>query len=64
MSNYGDYADEFYVNMNLNTEMELPTSRDTLLHFFEAAPKKISDDAEFLQPRARRVCARGGQGQR
>jgi hypothetical protein len=40
MSKYSAYCDEFYVNMNLNTEMELPSSRDTLLHFFEQLKKQ------------------------
>jgi hypothetical protein len=35
MSRYGAYADDYYVNMNLNTEMDLPTARETVLHFFE-----------------------------
>jgi hypothetical protein len=32
-------ADDFYVNMNLATEMDLPTSRDTVLHYFEQMKK-------------------------
>jgi len=32
-------SDDFYVNMNLSTEMELPTSRETILHFFERVQK-------------------------
>ena len=47
MSKYGGFADEFYVNMNLNTEMELPTSRDTLLHFFEQLKKKYPSMRHF-----------------
>jgi len=35
MSRYGTYADDYYINMNLNTEMDLPSSRETVLHFFE-----------------------------
>lgn len=35
MSRYGSYADDYYVNMNLNTELDLPSSRETVLHFFE-----------------------------
>ena len=35
MSQYGGYADDYYINMNLNTEMDLPTARETVLHFFE-----------------------------
>ena len=39
MSQFSSYCDEFYVNMSLNTEIELPRSRDTLLHFFEQLQK-------------------------
>jgi hypothetical protein len=39
MNGYRDSADDFYVNVNLNTAMELPTSRDTVLHFFEQMKK-------------------------
>jgi hypothetical protein len=39
MGRYQSYADDYYVNMNLNTEMELPQSRETLLHFFEQVKK-------------------------
>jgi hypothetical protein len=35
MSRYATFSDDFYINMNLNTEMDLPTSRETVLHFFE-----------------------------
>jgi hypothetical protein len=35
MSRYGSYSDDFYVNMNLNTEMDLSQNRETVLHFFE-----------------------------
>lgn len=40
MGRYQSYADDFYVNMNLNTEMELPQTRDTVLHFFEQVKKQ------------------------
>jgi hypothetical protein len=39
MSRYQAYSDDYYVNMNLNTEMELPHSRETVLHFFEQVKK-------------------------
>jgi hypothetical protein len=32
-------SDDFFVNMNLNTEMSLPTSRETILNFFERVQK-------------------------
>ena len=40
-------ADDFYVNVSLNTEMELPTSRDTVLHFFEQMRKAFPDLHNF-----------------
>ena len=39
MNRYISDADEFYVNVHLNTEMELPNNRDTVLHFFEQMKK-------------------------
>jgi len=39
MNPYSSLCDDFYVNMNLGTEMELPTSRETVLHFFERIQK-------------------------
>jgi hypothetical protein len=39
MNRYICDADQFYVNLHLNTEMELPTNRDTVLHFFEQMKK-------------------------
>ena len=35
MSGYGAFSDDYYVNMNLSTEMELPRSRESVLHYFE-----------------------------
>ena len=39
MNRYSSLCDDFYVNMNLGTEMELPASRETVLHFFERIQK-------------------------
>ena len=39
MNRYSSLCDDFYVNMNLSTEMELPASRETVLHFFERVQK-------------------------
>jgi len=35
MSGYGAFSDDFYLNMNLSTEMELPQQRESVLHYFE-----------------------------
>ena len=32
---YSTLADDYYVNLTLNTEMQLPTGRETVLEFFE-----------------------------
>lgn len=47
MSRFAKFSDDFYVNMNLNTEMELPQSRDTVLHFFEQIQKKYPSMRNF-----------------
>jgi hypothetical protein len=39
MGRYDQWSDDFYVNLHLNTEMELSRSRETVLHFFEQVQK-------------------------
>ena len=39
MNRYSSLCDDFYVNMNLGTEMELPANRETVLQFFERVQK-------------------------
>lgn len=47
MHAYGSLADDYYVNMSLNTEMELPRSRDTILTFFERVQKSYPSMRHF-----------------
>ncbi len=47
MNPYASLADDYYVNMNLNTEMELSNSRETLLHFAEQMQKKYPQMRNF-----------------
>lgn len=47
MSGFSSLSDDFYVNLNLNTEMELPSSRDTILHFYEQIQKKFPSMKNF-----------------
>ncbi|RLS36013.1 MAG: hypothetical protein DWH79_00475 [Planctomycetota bacterium] len=47
MTPYASLADDFYVNMNLATEMELPSQRDTILHFFERVQKTYPTMRKF-----------------
>lgn len=48
MNRYSEDADDFYINVNLNTEMELPTGRDTVLHYFEQLRKGFPDLRNFF----------------
>lgn len=47
MHRYSSLCDDFYVNMNLSTEMELPASRETVLHFFERFQKTFPSMRNF-----------------
>jgi hypothetical protein len=47
MNRYQCDSDDFYVNVNLNTEMELPTTRDTVLHYFEQMKKAFPELRNF-----------------
>lgn len=45
--NYSSLADDYYINMNLNTEMALPGARDTILGFFERIQKTFPSMRNF-----------------
>jgi hypothetical protein len=47
MTPYSSLCDDFYVNMNLSTEMELPNNRETVLHYFERLQKKYPSMRNF-----------------
>ena len=47
MNPYSSLSDDYYVNMNLATEMELPSSRETVLHYFEQIQKKYPEMRNF-----------------
>ena len=47
MNQYSSLCDDFYVNMNLSTEMELPNNRETVLHFFERIQKQYPTMRNF-----------------
>ncbi len=48
MLDYGDLADDYYVNLNLNTEMQLPAARETILGFFERVQKTYPSMRNFF----------------
>lgn len=47
MNCYNTEADDFYINVNLNTELELPSGRDTVLHYFEQMKKAFPELRNF-----------------
>jgi hypothetical protein len=47
MTDYSSLADDFYVNLNLNTEMALPAARETILGFFERVQKTYPSMRNF-----------------
>lgn len=47
MHEYSTLAEDFYVNMNLLTEMELPKNRETILNFFERVQKSYPSMRNF-----------------
>ncbi len=40
MTGYGTYSDDFYVNMVLSSEMDLPQGRESVLHFFDQVRRR------------------------
>jgi hypothetical protein len=46
---FSDIADDFMVNMNLQTTLTLPSSRETVLHFCEAVQKEFPSMTQFYQ---------------
>lgn len=47
MNPYASLADDCYINMNLNTEMQLPAARETVLGFFERVQKQYPTMRNF-----------------
>jgi hypothetical protein len=46
-NSYSSLCDEFYVDMHINTELDLPSERDTVLHFFERIEKQFPSMSNF-----------------
>lgn len=44
---YDSLADDYYINLNLSTEMQLPAGRETILGFFERVQKTYPEMRNF-----------------
>ncbi|MFN4261333.1 MAG: hypothetical protein ACK4RK_18770 [Gemmataceae bacterium] len=49
MNPYSSLCDDFGIYVYLNTKMALPTSRETVLHFFETLQKQFPEMTDFDQ---------------
>lgn len=49
MTDFGSIADDFFVNLNLQTTLALPTGRENVLHLFEAVQKEFPEMTSFFQ---------------
>lgn len=47
MHQYANLADDFYANLNLHTEIPLPSGRETILNFFERVQKAYPSMRNF-----------------
>src|SRR5207237_10779043 len=47
MNPYGSLCDDFGVYVYLNTKMELPSGRETVLHFFDSMQKTFPQMTDF-----------------
>lgn len=47
MCRYDTLSNDYYINMNLNTEMDLPQSRESVLHYFEQIQKQYPKMRNF-----------------
>jgi hypothetical protein len=56
---YGNVADDFFVNMSLQTTLDLPDNRETILHFFEAVQKQFGSMTNFYQREGGRFVLEG-----
>lgn len=56
---YSGIADEFFVNLDLQTTLALPESRETILHFCEAVQKEFRGMTSFYQRESRHYVLEG-----
>ena len=46
-NSYGSLCDDFYIDMYVNTELDLPTERDTILTFFDRIQRQFPTMGKF-----------------
>ena len=53
---YSSLCDDFYLDMYVNTELDLPTQRDTILAFFERMQKQFPSMGSFYRREENEYC--------
>jgi hypothetical protein len=48
-ADFSGLADDFFINLNLQTTLSLPSSRESLLHFCEAVQREFSSMTAFYE---------------
>jgi hypothetical protein len=48
-NSFGSFCDDFFVEMCVNTQLDLPTQRDTILAFFERIQKQFPHLSNFVR---------------
>lgn len=56
VNSYGSLCDDFYLDMYVNTELDLPTQRDTILAFFERIQKQFPSMGSFYRRENNQYC--------
>ena len=55
-NSYNSLCDDFYLDMYVNTELELPRQRDTILAFFERIQKRFGSMGYFYRREKNEYC--------
>ena len=48
-SSFGSFCDDLFIDMSINTQLELPSGRDTILTFFERLQKQFPKMNDFTR---------------
>ena len=56
LNSYGSLCDDFYIDMYINTELDLPSERDTILAFFERLQKQYPTMSRFYRRANNEYC--------
>ncbi len=56
LNSYSSLCDDFYLDMYINTELELPSERDTVLSFFERVQKQYPQMGSFYRRENNEYC--------